>query len=66
MMTAAECNRRAVECSANAALSAEERVSFEFLGLSAQWKALAVREIYLGLIDVAGVTVRSNTHNSAV
>jgi hypothetical protein len=59
MMTAAECNRRAVACSSNAALSDDARVSLEFLGLSAQWRALAVREIYLGIVD-AGIAISSS------
>jgi len=61
MMNAAECHKRAAECSANAALSGDERLSLEFLGLSAQWRALAVREIYLGLVDAAGSTSPAHT-----
>jgi hypothetical protein len=47
-MTADECNRRACECAANAAIAPIESVSLEFLRLAAQWRAMAVREIFLG------------------
>lgn len=47
-MTADECNRRACECAANAAIAPIESVSLEFLRLAAQWRAMAVRQIFLG------------------
>jgi hypothetical protein len=50
-MNADECNRRASECAANAAVSADESVSLEFMKLAAQWRAMAVREIFLGHMD---------------
>ncbi len=52
-MNSAECNQRAAACAANAALATAEAVSQEFLRLAAQWRAMAVREIFLGHIDVA-------------
>ena len=50
-MTADECNQRAVDCAAIAATATDEAVSLEFLKLAAQWRAMAVREIFLGMID---------------
>jgi hypothetical protein len=50
-MTADECHVRAARCAENAALSPSEAVSTEFLRLAAQWRAMAVREILLGLPD---------------
>ena len=50
-MTAEECNARACECARNASLAASEPVSLEFLKLAAQWRAMAVRLIYLGPIN---------------
>jgi hypothetical protein len=47
-MDAAECNRKAAECAANAAIAPVESLSAEFLTLAAQWRAMAVREIFLG------------------
>jgi hypothetical protein len=47
-MNADECNARAVQCAANAALAADESVSLEFLRMAAQWRAMAVRDIFLG------------------
>ena len=47
-MNAAECNRRARECAENAAISPIEPVALEFLKLAAQWRAMAVRENFLG------------------
>jgi len=50
-MNSAECNRRASECAANADIAVEELVSLEFLRLAAQWRAMAVRQIFLGFVD---------------
>ena len=47
-MTADDCNRRAGECAANAAISPLESIAVEFLTLAAQWRAMAVRENALG------------------
>jgi hypothetical protein len=47
-MNADECNRRASECAANAAISPVESVTVEFLRLAAQWRAMALRENFLG------------------
>ncbi len=52
-MNSAECNQRAAACAANAALANAEAVSLEFLKLAAQWRAMAVREIFLGHVDIA-------------
>jgi hypothetical protein len=51
-MTADECRLRAAQCAENASLSANEAISVEFLRLAAQWRAMAVREIFLGLPDI--------------
>jgi hypothetical protein len=50
-MTAEECMARASECARNAAVAVSEPVSLEFLKLAAQWRAMAVRLIYLGPLD---------------
>lgn len=50
-MTADECQQRASDCAAKAALSVSEPVKLEFLKLAAQWRAMAVRVIYIGAID---------------
>jgi hypothetical protein len=47
-MTADDCNRRASECAANAAIAPEESIAIEFLTLAAQWRAMAVRENAIG------------------
>jgi hypothetical protein len=47
-MTAEECNDRACECASNAALATNVSVSLEFLKTAAQWRAMAVRDIFLG------------------
>jgi hypothetical protein len=47
-MNAQECNRRASECADNAALAHVEWIALEFLKLAAQWRAMAVRENFLG------------------
>ena len=47
-MTAEDCNRRANECAANAAIAPVESIAIEFLTLAAQWRAMAVRENALG------------------
>jgi hypothetical protein len=49
-MNADECHRRAYECAENAAISPVEPVALEFLKLAAQWRAMAVRENFLGQI----------------
>lgn len=50
-MDANECNQRASDCAANAAIASEESVAQEFLKLAAQWRAMAVRNIFIGRID---------------
>jgi hypothetical protein len=50
-MNAEQCHARAAECAANAALSSVESVSLEFLRLAAQWRAMAVRDIFLGFVQ---------------
>jgi hypothetical protein len=47
-MNAEECNERAFHCVANAAQARDETVSQEFLKLAAYWRAMAVRNIFLG------------------
>ncbi len=49
-MDAEQCRMRAAECAANAVISADESVSLEFLRLAAQWRAMAVRNIFLGAV----------------
>jgi hypothetical protein len=47
-MNAEECNSRANACAANAAIAPVESVALEFLRLAAQWRAMALRENFLG------------------
>lgn len=49
-VTADECNERARACAANAAIAPVEAVKQEFLTLAAQWRAMAVRQIFIGQI----------------
>jgi len=50
-MTANECHDRANQCAANAGLAASEPVALEFLRMAAQWRAIAVRTIFLGSVE---------------
>ena len=52
-MNADECNSRASECAENAAISPIDSVALEFLKLAAQWRAMAVRENFLGQLGAA-------------
>ena len=54
-MTADDCNRRAQECGANAAIARDEPIAVEFLKLAAQWRAMAARENGLGDVRDLGV-----------
>jgi hypothetical protein len=47
-MTTDECHQKALTCAAQAALAQSEAVALEFMLLAAQWRAMAVRLIYLG------------------
>jgi hypothetical protein len=47
-MNTKECDQRASECAQNAALSIDEAVAIEFLRMAALWRAMAVRQIFLG------------------
>jgi hypothetical protein len=49
-MDAAECNKKACECAASAAIAPGESLTLEFLQLAAQWRAMAARENFLGAI----------------
>ncbi len=49
-MNADECNQHASDCAANAAVAVEVSVSLEFLKLAAQWRAMAVRNIFIGRV----------------
>jgi hypothetical protein len=52
-MNAMECDLRAAECAAKAADAPIESVALEFLKLAAQWRAMAVRENFLGQLGDA-------------
>jgi hypothetical protein len=54
-MNAWECNLRAAECAAKAAIAPAESISLEFLSLAARWRALAVRENFLGRLSGPGL-----------
>ena len=47
-MNAEECQQRARQCAANAAIAPVESVALEFLRLAAQWRSMALREHALG------------------
>jgi hypothetical protein len=47
-MNADQCHQRASACVANAAVAPAEAMAGEFLQLAAQWRALAVRDNFLG------------------
>ena len=61
-MNAEDCITKAQQCVVIAELSTDESVASEFLGLSAQWRSLAVREIYLGLVNAHTAKTPSNTN----
>jgi hypothetical protein len=50
-MTIDECHERAGQCAANAELAVSEPVKLEFMRLAAQWRAMAVRTIFLGSVE---------------
>jgi hypothetical protein len=50
-MTAEECHERANQCAANAAVATSEPMAQEFLKLAAQWRAIAVRTIFVGSVE---------------
>jgi hypothetical protein len=50
-MTADECNARASNCAANAAVAENQFIALEFLSMAAQWRAMAVRDISLGQLS---------------
>jgi hypothetical protein len=47
-INARECHLRAAECAARAATAPAESMSLEFLNLAARWRAMAMRENFLG------------------
>ena len=50
LMNALECNRRASQCAANAASAPVEWMATEFLKLAAQWRAMGLRENFVGQV----------------
>jgi hypothetical protein len=56
-MNADECNARASECAASAAVSPLNSVALEYLKLAAQWRSLAVRENFLGQLGAAAAVL---------
>ena len=59
-MTSDECHQRAAECAANADMARDGSVASEFMKLAAHWRAMAVREIFLGHVADPVEAVRSN------
>jgi hypothetical protein len=55
VINARECNLRAAECAAKAASAPTESINLEFLSLAARWRAMAVRENFLGQLGAPGV-----------
>lgn len=53
-MNAEDCNIRAHQCAANAAIAPTEAMAVEFLKLAARWRAMALREKFLGPFDEPG------------
>ena len=49
-MNAKECNQRASDCASNAAIALDEPVALEFLRMAAQWRAMALRQVFIGHI----------------
>ena len=60
-MNAKECNQRASDCVDNAAAAHDESISLEFLKIAALWRAMAVRDIFLG--HVVAPTRRADIAN---
>jgi len=56
-MNREECDLRANECAANAALAVDEPLATEFLRLAAQWRAMAVRESFIGQLHAPAAKV---------
>jgi hypothetical protein len=54
-MNSEECHKRASVCAANAAIAPVESIALEFLKLAAQWRAMAVRQIFLGRVGEVAV-----------
>jgi hypothetical protein len=50
-MTADECHKRANQCAAHASVATDEPMALEFLRLAAQWRAIALRTIFLGSVE---------------
>lgn len=63
-MTADECHQRAGQCAANAELAASEPLALEFLRMAAQWRAMAVRTIFLGSADASGPVLGAAPHQA--
>jgi hypothetical protein len=55
VINARECNLRAAECAAKAASAPVESIRLEFLSLAARWRAMAVRENFLGQLGAPGL-----------
>jgi hypothetical protein len=47
-MTSKECHQQAAACAASADQAKDGEVASEFMILAAHWRAMAVREIFLG------------------
>jgi hypothetical protein len=54
-MTSEQCHDRANQCAANADVSVDQAVATEFLKMAAQWRAMAVRTIFLGSMEATPV-----------
>jgi len=53
-MNSDECHQRAADCAANAELSPDGTIALEFLKLAGHWRAMAVRQTFLGrALDLA-------------
>lgn len=59
-MNAKECGLRASACAANAASAPAESIALEFLKLAAQWRAMAVRENFLGQLSAVTLAPTSD------
>jgi len=52
-MDAIECNKKAYECAASAAIAVDESLTLQFLQLAAQWRAMAAQENFLGALGAS-------------
>ncbi|MGA0603289.1 hypothetical protein ACO2Q3_21455 [Caulobacter sp. KR2-114] len=61
-MTSEECHLRATACAVSAGLACDVMVASEFMALAALWRAMAVRDGFLGsLTEPAAAVFRAGS-----